>query len=175
MEPILPVAREQELSKRIDNADRVIKFAGVGAAIVMFVMLVVVIFQLINLNGQIQATLQQVRDSQLANQKTGTENHARTQAYIKCIAQVLQKPLAERTQLDIDSCTTNADKTTESVSEPQANTQSTSAITPEAASTVVSSTTTNNTTTNNNTTTEEQGFKLSDLPLVGGLLKPLGL
>ena len=75
--------------------------------------------QLATVLHKVEETTDQVRDSQLANQKTGTENHEKTRAYIKClVTEVLTVPLKDRTTVDLDTCTNTVDKKPETDAKP---------------------------------------------------------
>lgn len=81
--------RVEVLQHKIDRADRIIKFSLVGAAVVVVITLVVIIFQLAALNTSVQNSL-------IESRKNAAENHQRTQEYVKCIAVTLLKPVAQR-------------------------------------------------------------------------------
>lgn len=48
---------------------------------------------------------QSIKDSLEISRRTAATNHQRTQDYVKCIAQVLLKPLAQRSDTDFSECT----------------------------------------------------------------------
>lgn len=125
---------------------------------------------------KVEDTTQQVRASQLANQKTGTENHEKTRAYIKClVTEVLTVPLAERKDIDLDSCTKRVDEQAET--DAKTDTSSTN----QPSSVVPSPTTVNPKPTEPVATAPpdpeptDDRSELGKLPLVGGLLNALGL
>ena len=105
------------LEKRKSRWDKVVgglKFAlGIYAVSVLTFLAVQGIVaqqQMATVLKQVEDTTAQVRESQLANQTTGTENHEKTRAYIKCLfTEVLTVPLAERTEVDFDTCTRQVD------------------------------------------------------------------
>lgn len=148
--------------------------------------------QMANVLDEVERTTNAVRESQLANQKTGTENHAKTRAYIKClVTEVLTVPLKERTTVDLDTCTNTADKSPEtdavSNSEPtidppqvQMNIQPTILPTPTPMSDTpkvnepVAVAPPDPPVTPSISAAEDRSA-LGKLPLIGGLLNALGL
>lgn len=46
-----------------------------------------------------------IKDNLAVSRQTAATNHQRTQDYVKCIAQVLLKPLVQRKDTDFDECT----------------------------------------------------------------------
>lgn len=88
---------DEQLTKRINYADHIIKWSALGSVIMIFITLVIIIFQLLAIQNSIQSSLVQSR-------KTAAENHKRTQEYVKCIAVTLLKPVKERKPEDFDKC-----------------------------------------------------------------------
>jgi len=119
----------QRLQEKESRAKRYFEYSKLAFLMYFFAVTIFFIFQFIQLNGQIAATLQQVRDSQIANQASGKDNHARTQAYIRCIGEALLVPLAQRDQIDFDSCTVTADDNSNGTNKPAAAPQTTQAVT----------------------------------------------
>lgn len=102
--------RQEELVSRIDKADRGIK-AAVGSLVALIViMLIVVIIQLFSISDQVQATVAQVRLSQLANQQAVEISYTKTQAYVVCITTALTTPITDRKASTLNTCTDAADK-----------------------------------------------------------------
>lgn len=97
---------------RIERTDKIVRVTLIG-----FLVLIVVMFGLILVQNQLNA------DRALANATRNLEisraqaaaNHKRTQEYVKCVAETLTIPLAERGTNAIDRCTTNADNQTKAV------------------------------------------------------------
>lgn len=87
----------EQLTKRIDHADHIIKWSAVGSVFMIFITLIIIIFQLLVIQNSIQ-------DSLVQSRKTAAGNHKRTQEYVKCIAVTLLKPLAQRKSEDFDKC-----------------------------------------------------------------------
>ena len=88
---------DEQLTKRIDHANRIIKWSAVGSVFMIFITLIIIIFQLLAIQNSIQ-------DSLVQSRKTAGENHKRTQEYVKCIAVTLLKPVAQRNPKDFDKC-----------------------------------------------------------------------
>lgn len=88
---------DEQLIKRIDHADAIIKWSAFGSVVMIFIILVIIIFQLLAIQNSIQ-------DSLVQSRKTAAENHKRTQEYVKCIAVTLLKPVAQRKPEDFDKC-----------------------------------------------------------------------
>lgn len=155
----------KDAEHRIERANKVIKGSLVSLVVIAIMILGLVVFQLISIQSQIN-------DNLIKMQESAAQNHERTQEYIKCIANTLQIPISQRTDVDFENCSQTANDNTSQVQPSQGE------ITPQAASTDQPSTTIVNNTTNNQVTPEptpDDGFQLHDVPLVGGLFKSLGL
>ena len=132
--------------------------------------------QLASVLDEVEATTQAVRDSQVANQKTGTQNHEKTRAYIRCLfTEVLTVPLAQRTDVDFDTCTRDTSEKIETT--PSANNSSTT----QPSSVIPSPSAVNPKPTEPVATAPPDPEPVDDrsalgrLPLVGGLLDAIGL
>lgn len=95
-----PVISEQ-LSNQIRKADRAIMFSVIGIFVLIIAMFAVILWQ-----NQVNADM---------SRATATENHKRTQAYVKCIGEQQLVPLAQREENALDKCTINADNSTKEV------------------------------------------------------------
>lgn len=91
-----------EALERAKRAERKAERRYTAFRNMFFVYLVVVTlftsFQTISIQQSIQHSLD-------ISRQTAAMNHQRTQDYVKCIAQVLLKPLAQRTDVDFNECT----------------------------------------------------------------------
>lgn len=92
-----PLLTEQ-LSNQIRKADRAIMFSVIGIFVLIILMFGAILWQ-----NQVNAD---------ASRATATENHRRTQAYVKCIGEQQLVPLAQREENALDKCTVNADNQT---------------------------------------------------------------
>lgn len=80
-----------------NRADKIVVISLITGTLVMFATLILITIQLFAVRSDIQNTLDQSRAS-------GAANHKKTQAYVKCVADVLLQPLAKRTTADFDQC-----------------------------------------------------------------------
>jgi hypothetical protein len=83
-------ATDDILQRRLARNDKIIAFNLIVMNVVILALFVFSIFQN-------QAYLEQ-------NRIIGAKNHERTQQYIRCIATILTKPLAQRTTQAFDDC-----------------------------------------------------------------------
>ena len=88
---------DEQLTKRIDHADAIIKWSALGSEVMIFITLIIIIFQLLAIQNSIQ-------DSLVQSRKTANEYHKRTQEYVKCVAVTLLKPIVQRKSEDFDQC-----------------------------------------------------------------------
>jgi len=88
---------EQKLTKKVDSANKIIKVSLWGIVGVILFTLVLIVIQLV--------TLQKTQENNLAAMRaSAAENHRQTQQYVKCIADVLLKPVADRKEVDFSEC-----------------------------------------------------------------------
>lgn len=165
--------RQDQLLKKVDRANFGLRITGACALVVLFLTLGFLVVQGFSLQRQL--------DAQLKSQvETASKNHQRTQQYVRCIANVLMKPLRDRTEADFDACglsgTTNTGSDTQQQvvipqqtetqqQAPPAQIPETSTPQPVPEPEVVEP----------EPTPEEKSQGLRTIPLVDGLLKTIGL
>lgn len=89
--------REHELEQRMDRASKLIRISKVLMVIVLAIMIILVLVQELATQNQIQDSIKQL-------EAAGSANHQRTQQYVKCVADVLLKPIDQRSPSDFDKC-----------------------------------------------------------------------
>lgn len=89
---------EKRLNAKIKRADRVIFYCTIGLFI-----LVVIFFGGLMYQNQKNAEL---------SRNQAQQNHKRTQEYVRCVAETLTIPLAQRSDNALDNCTKAADDRT---------------------------------------------------------------
>lgn len=164
----------ENLKARESRANRLFEYSKFVFLMYFFGITIYFIFQFIGLNDKLQATLKQVRESQIANQESGKENHAKTQAYIRCIGEAILVPVAQRDSIDFDACTVTADDNDNGTNKPTTPTTPASPVTPQS----------NTQSTPNIPTTSEPpdpeqkkllNLNIESLPIVNNLFNGLGL
>lgn len=161
--------RQDQLLKKVDRANLGLRITGVCALVVLFLTLGFLVVQGFSLQRQL--------DAQLKSQvESAAKNHQRTQRYVRCIANVLMKPLKERTEADFDACglggTTNTKVETQQSTPPQAKVSQQ----PPAVQQIPETPTPQPVPEPETVEPEpQQPQGLRSIPLVDGLLKTIGL
>jgi hypothetical protein len=176
------------LEKRLSKWEKIVNGLKITLGFYAFLVLTFLAIQGIVAQQQMAAVLekvedttQAVRDSQIANQKTGTDNHEKTRAYIKClVSEVLTVPLSERNNIDLDSCTRKIDEEQKAQSNTSQTTPKSMVIPqPNVAPTPIQPTTPKPSEPAAAAPPDpepvEDRSALGKLPLVGGLLDAIGL
>lgn len=122
MQPKDILDKNPKLAKRIDRANMIMKYSVVSMVIVTFILMVFIVIQLLSIQAQITASLEE-------NKRVGSANHAKTQKYIKCIADTLLEPVDERRPADFDRC--GIEGTTQKETASQASTSTSKATLPQ--------------------------------------------
>lgn len=89
---------EQELKQKVDRANTIIKASLISILVLIVLMLGAIL-------TQNELNLARSRDQ-------AAQNHRRTQAYVKCVAEALTVPLKEREKTSLEDCTEVADQMT---------------------------------------------------------------
>lgn len=84
-------------TKRMRRINRAIVLSAIGAALVYLAVLIVIVVQLFSIQEQQKLSNEEAK-------KNDTANHARTQQYIRCIADALLVPMASRDDINFDDC-----------------------------------------------------------------------
>ena len=87
----------QQLNK-VKRADRIVKYCMIGLLVLVAVLFAGVLYQ-----NQKNADL---------SREQARQNHKRTQEYVKCVAETLTIPIANRSDNALDNCTNAADDRT---------------------------------------------------------------
>lgn len=172
------------LEKRLSKWEKIVNGLKLALGLYAFLVLtylaiqgVVAQQQMATVLKKVEDTTQAVRDSQIANQKTGTDNHEKTRAYIKClVSEVLTVPLSERNNIDLDSCTRKIDEEQKAQSNTsQATPQSVISPQPNVVPTPTQPTTPKPSEPAAAAPPDPEPQGLREIPLVDGLLSLLGL
>lgn len=188
---------------RFNRADKLYHYALRAFFAFAAIMLVVIVYQVAHLQSdftrqQNTAAAQRDEDTVAARQrlegalKETQEQQIVTQNYIRCVASVLLKPVATRTEADFDNCgipgvtdpsqlgqpRTNASATVPQSSSGGGVTNSSPApvaVLPAPQAQTITPTPTQETTSGAPPPDDDERSTLGRLPLVGGLLDNLGL
>ncbi|MBH1979938.1 hypothetical protein I8H89_00280 [Candidatus Saccharibacteria bacterium] len=96
---------DPQLTRKVERANKFITTAVSVASVFVFVSLVTIIGLLVG--------IQQGQDRNLAiSRDLASQNHKRTQEYVKCVAQSLTIPVKDRSPGDIEACADNATRHT---------------------------------------------------------------
>lgn len=102
------LAKERKAKNLFNYSKRIFYFYLFGVTIFLIV-------QSFALSSQVQNTLEQQK-------RDNAEQHARTQQYIRCIADTLLTPLSGRTEINFDNCSNDKDSVEKTA--PTSSTQS---------------------------------------------------
>lgn len=165
----------ETLEKRKTKWDRIVTGLKFSLGAYAFIVLTYLAVQGILVQQQVAEVIQQVRDSQLANQTTGTANHEKTRQYVRCIANALLVPVTEREEINFDNCTETVDSESDNTdTQPGSNNQQ-SVILPPTQSSENKPSEPVATAPPDPEEPQDNTFQVRDIPLVGGLLDLIGL
>lgn len=173
----------ETLEKRKSKWDRIVNGLKTALGLYAFLVLTYLAVQGIAAQQQLATVLQkvnettdQVRQSQLEGQKTGTENHEKTRQYIECLfTAVLTVPLAECTNIDFDTCTKEVDGQSKNTDMQQGSTSQPNSVLPTQPATTPKPSEPVAAAPPDPDPSPDDRSALGKLPIIGGLFDAIGL
>lgn len=89
--------RKIELENRIDRYEKGMRYTLIGVYVCILILLGFIIVQQFQTQAQLSQTLTQIKNA-------AAQNHQKTQNYIKCIAEGLTVPIAQRSTDVFEQC-----------------------------------------------------------------------
>lgn len=129
MQPQDILEQNPKLAHRMDRATAIMKYSVISMVLVSFVLMIFIVVQLLSIQAQITASLAE-------NKAAGAANHAKTQQYVKCIADTLLEPIEQRKPPDFDKCGPQSTSQRKNSSAASTSDRVTAANTPNSTSTV---------------------------------------